>query len=137
VRQCRVCVLAVVIGGCGTLAGLVKVQQSATIVLFGRIAEVVAPDTVAHSSSFDVQYTSFENKCTDLVRDELTVRNDSVLLHSVVARTTECGDALVFLPHVFHVQINAPGAYRVYVNGRKEAQDFFGDTVISRPIVVR
>src|SRR5690349_8683075 len=119
-RHRLVGVLFSFVAGCGTLVGLVKVEQPATVVLVNERATIIAPDTVNKTAPFEAQFSSFENKCTDRVRDEVTVARDSVQLIAVVARSTQCGDALVLMPHTFHIQGLAPGRFRIYARGRRE-----------------
>lgn len=136
----RLLALALPLAACGcaslveNLTGLYRVQQGATI---GDASTIVAPDTVARGVAFDVRYTSFEQKCAQLVREDHSVRGDSVLIQSVVSVLSQCGDALQYMSHVIPMTVTAAGAYRIYVSGRKERNGYVIDTAVSRPLVVR
>jgi hypothetical protein len=122
---------------CGTLIGLSKSEQPATLILGGEITPITAPDTVGQGSAFQVRFTSYENKCTDADREQLDVRSDSILIHSFVDRPDQCGDALVLFPHSVNVQINTPGRFRIYVYGQIDGSGVARDTVLTRDLVVR
>ncbi len=137
--RCAPVLLALALCGCEGLAEMAnpRVQQSATIAGVSAVTEIVAPDTVDRDAPFDVRFTSFENGCTHLVRDEFSVRSDSIVIQSIVATANQCGDALQLLPHLLHVRVSAPGAYRIYLRGRKETPAYLSDTVVTRALIVR
>jgi hypothetical protein len=128
--------LFALLSGCGTITALSKIEQPATIVLGGSTSVIVAPDTVARGSTFEIRFTSYENKCTDPLRDDLDVRGDSILVRPVVTRARECGDALLIFDHRIHVNpINTAGKYRIFLYGRRDGFD--GYVVITRDLVIR
>lgn len=143
-RLFRFLALVVPLAACGCqalaeqLSGLYRVQQAATIgAPRDTTAIIAAPDTVDRGAAFDMRFTSYESKCTNKVRDEYSVRHDSVLIESVVSVSSQCGDALQFMSHVVPAKVEAPGRYRIFLRGRATVNGYSMDTVFSRPLIVR
>jgi hypothetical protein len=131
--------LLATLSACEDIAGLSKVERPGRISFYDQISTLSAPDTVARNATFNVQFQSFESRCTDIPgRANVAVRVDSVLIYPVVNSARQCNaDALLILTYSVPVRVDRAGALTIALTGRKEDATSSGDTVISRRIVLR
>jgi hypothetical protein len=113
---CALGAFAITVSACNLLDP--SFSEPALIVFYGDTAQINAPDTVTHSTPFEISVQTFAGGCTRRVaRTEQSVAGSFVEIrpYNETVRNDVCTDDLLILVHRATVRLDKPGAATIRV----------------------
>lgn len=125
-------------GSCGIFDSDTVVEP-ALIVFYGDTSRIVAPDSVARGTTFEISVPTFAGGCTrEIARTDQAVAGTVLEIrpYNVTQRAKVCTDDLLILTHTAMARIDQPGLATIRVRAKQRPPAGDAPAELERAITV-